>query len=925
MLKILFIFFCCTTITLSCLCQQKSYDKNYAQAEKLYNAEHPSRKSDSIATTLYLKAYEHALQSGDHSMVIECLNKAGTISQTYQHYDDALQNYRRAYDYNNGVLHDKPLLYYTCLYMGTVFYQKGITDSAKHYFESASALTETQKNYPFPEQERLFNSLGAIYYEIANYQQASNYFEKAKQFALHDNETKITLESNVANCLMQLNRATDAIDIFKELLPYRYIQRAILHNLGHAYFKLNKYDSAIAYFNKVKQENDWISVRAKNDEARIFIARKKYDDASRLLDTSLLIIDRLVKKAHNKDRALNFLSRSILYAEQNQLDIAVEWTDKALKELYVDYKDNQPLPDDETQCLSPVILLQVLKNKASLLERIYATEQKTDALLGCFNTCYKAVRVASYIRRWLDNDEAKMFFQQDQSDIYHDAIRIAYMLREKDNAAVSAEKIIGIMDEYKGNVLYENIRLAFAKRIANVPAESRTREKSLKESLSYYTVQLGNATSDIQIKKIRQKIIDAQVELSRLRKQLQDHHAYDFLKLDPETNSTYTKFFSVIDDQTAVISFLTTSDVIYVAVMGKNMFELKRINVTADFKSDYDRYIQEVYAHDEGERYEGFKSGKALYALLVKPFEQLIRQKRKWVIMPDGLLNYLPFDGLSVEGPKDFLVLNHVISYHYSMSLLMYHMQHEAQHQAEEKIMFFAPFAKSDQLLQTASLPLLPFSLNEAPAQDMHVFTGPQASKKRFLEEKDQANIIHLATHATAGGMAGAMISFYPSDALKENNNLYLDEIYSLDLNNTSLVILSACETGAGHNVTGEGLLSLSRGFMYAGSKGMLSTLWKTEDEVSARLMTNFYAEMKDGYAAEEALQRAKVKFLDDRSISEKYKTPNYWSNFIYVGRINETRHRRLSLYLLIPGALCFLTIAAIIISKKRKLLRHSE
>lgn len=924
MQKVLFIFFCCTAITTACLSQQKLYEKTFAKAEKLYDAEQPSKKSDSIAAALYLKAYADALSHNDHNIVIECLNKTGTINQTYLRYDDALQHYRRAYDYNKQVANDRPLLYYTCLYMGTVFYQQGITDSAKHYFESASALTEAQKDYPFPEQERLFNSLGAIYFEIANYQQAANYFEKAKQFAQHDNETRITLESNVANCLMQLNKVQDAIAVFKRLLSGRYIQRAILYNLGHAYFKLDQYDSAKAYFSKVKQENDWISVRAKNDEARMFIAGKKFEQASLLLDSSLVIIDRLVPNSHNKDRALNYLSRSEMLSERGQLQQAVAWTDSALKELYVDYRDNQSLPDDETRCVSPVILLQVLKTKASLLEKIYVSNDDESTLSDCFNTCYKSIRVASYIRRWLDNDEAKMFFQQDQSDIYHDAIRIAYMLREKERSLVSAEKVIAIMDEYKGNVLYENIRLALAKKQSNVSADTQSKEKSLKESLSYYTVQLGNASTNSQAKKIRQKIVDAQVELSRLRQQLQDHHAYDFLKHDPETNNTYAKFLSLIDNQTAVLSFLTAGDMVYVVVVSKDIFELKRISITNEFKANYHRFIEEVYAHDEGKRYEGFKAGKAIYGSLIKPLEELVRQKRKWVIMPDGFLNYLPFDGLSVDDPKDFLVSNHVISYHYSMSLLMYHMQHQSKMHSENRIMFFAPFAKPDHLLQTASLPLLPFSMSEAPAENMVMFTGSQASKKEFLEQKEGADIIHLATHATAGSASGAMISFYPSDRSLENNNLYLDEIYALDLNNTSLVILSACETGAGRNVTGEGLLSLSRGFMYAGSKGMLSTLWKTEDEVSANLMKSFYKEMQEGYPAEEALQRAKIKFLEDRSISEKYKTPNYWSNFIYVGRINEEKPRKLTMYLMIPAALCFFMMAVIVIVRKRQLISRT-
>ncbi len=110
---------------------------------------------------------------------------------------------------------------------------------------------------------------------------------------------------------------------------------------------------------------------------------------------------------------------------------------------------------------------------------------------------------------------------------------------------------------------------------------------------------------------------------------------------------------------------------------------------------------------------------------------------------------------------------------------------------------------------------------------------------------------------------------------------------------------------------------------MYAGSKGIISTLWKTEDHVSAKLMRYLYEEMDKGYPTEEALRRAKLRFLDDKTISEKYKTPNYWSNFIYVGQIGKKQiHLKASLiYALILGLAGVLTW---LVYKKRKLPRHS-
>src|SRR5205085_11679265 len=110
------------------------------------------------------------------------------------------------------------------------------------------------------EQERLYNSLGAIYYESANYNQAINYFEKALQYD-DDEETRVTLQSNIANCLVQLSRYDEGIKLLNTLLPSGFHKRIILHNIAHAYFKSGSYDSSLKYFNKIRQQNDQVSIR----------------------------------------------------------------------------------------------------------------------------------------------------------------------------------------------------------------------------------------------------------------------------------------------------------------------------------------------------------------------------------------------------------------------------------------------------------------------------------------------------------------------------------------------------------------------------------------------------------------------------------------------------------------------------------------
>ncbi len=657
------------------------------------------------------------------------------------------------------------------------------------------------------------------------------------------------------------------------------------------------------------------------DMGRIYTARNNYIEAVKALDSSLYINNILSGKIHSTDRALNYLVRSALADQQDESVTAMNWCDNAFSELLLSGKLR------EMNTISPLLMLYVLKQKARLLEKEYNKTQSTSYLEKCFRTWQDAIHVAAYIRRYLDNDEAKIYFQKNKGQLFLEATRVgfAWINKQKDRSAVN--DLIGVIEAYKGKILYENIQQASLKSGSKIPAAIRLKEKELKQSLSYYTVKLGTSTSSSQATALQQRVLAARIELSRLQKQYEQHPEYNFYRQDTAVTDYRARLAKVLGENAALISFMVTDENIYAFGITGDNFQTQIIQLTPQLTNDLKTFNTEVYQHTEGKRYEGNRAAMDLYKLLIDPFENLFADKEKLVILPDGMLNYVPFEALVTgDGNRDFLVLHKKISYHYSVSLLLLSRGNALGNRTRGNTsLFLAPFA-TEKNLPHADLASLPFSINEVPDMRVTKWIGEKATKKNLLQNLSSNRIIHLATHARSGnGNDGeALIYLYPSDSSSESNNLYLEEIYSLDLRNTDLVILSACETAGGYNAAGEGLLSLSRAFMYAGSKGMISTLWKTEDQVSARLMQYLYAEMKKGYPAEEALQRAKIRFLDDDGISEKYKTPNYWSNFIYVGQTG-TKVKRFNAYWLYVVPLAVVGIFIFSVYKKRKLPRHSR
>ena len=143
---------------------------------------------------------------------------------------------------------------------------------------------------------------------------------------------------------------------------------------------------------------------------------------------------------------------------------------------------------------------------------------------------------------------------------------------------------------------------------------------------------------------------------------------------------------------------------------------------------------------------------------------------------------------------------------------------------------------------------------------------------------------IHLATHGFVNSekpeLSGVQLSHLQGDS--QEGVLYSNDVYGLKLN-CDLLVLSACETGLGKIMKGEGIVGLSRAFIYAGSKNLLVSLWKVSDNSTSQMMTEFYQLLlkeKNELNYAEILQKAKLMLILDKN----YSRPYYWAPFILIG-----------------------------------------
>jgi len=155
-------------------------------------------------------------------------------------------------------------------------------------------------------------------------------------------------------------------------------------------------------------------------------------------------------------------------------------------------------------------------------------------------------------------------------------------------------------------------------------------------------------------------------------------------------------------------------------------------------------------------------------------------------------------------------------------------------------------------------------------------------AQRQYLSAAAHSGVLHLATHAVADtwNPSKSFILFAAPDANEKYDAMYFNELLSLPLAGVSLATLSACETGAGKQVNGEGVQSFSLAFLAAGARSVVASLWRVSDDATADLMLAFYLNLASGKGKAEALRQAKLEFLADARRAH----PAYWSAFILTG-----------------------------------------
>jgi len=823
-------------------------------------------------------------------------------------YNKSLNFYLKVLELRQNVLeqgHNLLLTSYTNI--ASVYYVKKDYVKAKEYYWYIIQNCG-QKN--IIRAAETYNTLGIIRYNTKNYIEAINLYNKALNIYKKEEYKDLNMVS------------------------------ALMNNIGEAYYNLDDFKNAITYLEKsidIRKtafgENHESVALSYINIGEYYYRVEKYEIAEIVLLKALEILNKN-NTLYNQyiNNIYNLLGKTNLKLNNNA--VGLNYVQKAICEIVNEFEYNEDLQDPEIflkgtallntkfEIISKPKLYDNLTTKAIANYQIYYSDKtQIDKLKQSFNTYKLALKLLDLIRLDISEDESKFILGEFEKEHYTRAIDICLKLDSIFPEKEYLNYAIEFIDKSKSSALRDKSVITNALKNTKIPNELIERERKLTKELSFYKTQIGKNESDNDMF-------------------TKDNYMYNKLALDFDTlctyfEKTYPRYYKLthanefdielikanLKQNEIIIEYLVTDKDILIATITNTDFEITKVAIDNSFKDDV---LEFHTAIRKVEPTNYFKNNSVLFEKLIAPIQDRINTKTSLLILPDDYLYYIPFEAIFNPISSDttlnfcnlsYLIKDYDIKYNFSINLWLFNKKLTSNVKIfKSDFIGFAPVFEDEKNLTCVELnkndtttrsvvmdgkrySTLLYSEKEIKEisnlfknnnQNATSFFYNKASEDNFKNNVANYKYIHISSHGFADknnpNLSGLV--FYHSenstisDSLnREDGILYSSELSSLDIN-ADLLVLSACETGIGKLVIGEGLIAITRGFVNAGIPNIVYSLWNVADKNTSDLMIGFYMEILTGKTYSEALRKVKLKMIKNTSTS----FPKTWSSFMLAG-----------------------------------------
>ena len=853
----------------------------YKRVDKLFNKPNTSSKDDSSCMVGFRRIITDLKRMQGEPMADSLLYqsnyKLGVLYEIYKDYGLATASYLQALQYSST-----PGQKFTnYILAGAGYYNLNNFDSATYFLLRAVQGPDSLGTRE--DRMRLFNTLGVLYYDNGNYLQSKNYFSQA--LLLIDSKAltdKYSLELNIAACYYKLGLYEETISIYKKILKYHILSTPLYMNMGRTYRGLGQYETALSFFKKVKISE---APNVLNEMARTALEEGNAKAASVWLD-----------QYRNEKKTLH---TNALDDGENEIylgDLAIfhDKPDSAIRHLQnalVIFLGNDSIREIHR---NPVTfmgsfayyrLFEVLNKKASAWEKVYRKTLKPEDLKAAYDTYQSTISLLAYIEKSYEMDDAKILLKKNSGSVYTHAMDVCLDLDKLYPHTGYLDAAFLVSEKNKASVMNSQIRERNFLTSVGSEGDYEKEERNIKFNIARLNLKADDHVDGNTLRKIKDEKSVYETRLVNLHRKMDANDRFYQLKYSDDFPSIPLIQQTMNKDQ-ALISFFNTTDKIEIFVLTKSALEHVRLDSGQMIRMNIQKWIQILQSAENGRHMNTSELRKVLYDELMKPVIGLAGEKGEWIIVPDGLFFQLPIESLPGDKDGKIIIEQHAIGYEFSARYMIRSEIPTMDNRQNREVISFAPFSQRDYQLTNAGwggLEKLPFSKEEINGLPGIHLIDQSATKDAFLKNIDRFPVIHLATHAMTDldNPSASFIAFYPAAGVRSKDFLFLDEIYSLNMDSCRMIVISACETGRGELVHNEGVMSFARAFLYAGCPSTINTLWKADDHSTAEIIKLFYKYLERGDNKSLALQRAKLEFIRNNPLS---RNPSYWSHIVLTG-----------------------------------------
>ena len=832
-------------------------------------------------------------KKGDYDRALEFLQKSLNIRLTTlgEHHPEV------AAGYNN---------------IGLLYEYKGDYETALEFYEKALKIELITLGEQHPDVARSYLNIGNIYDSIGDYSRALEFHQKSlniKLTTLGEQHPAVALSyyniGSVYNSKGDYVRALEfhqkSLNIRLNILGEKHTDvAASYNNIGGDYYQKGDYDRALVFYQKS-------------------------------LDIRLITLGE-----HHSAIADSYSDIGDVYLAKGNYEHALSNYQKALQTNVPGFMDSDSYRNPSLyNILSEEQLLKTLQSKTRALVQRHQDSGNLRDLQAAFSTLQLLTQLTDRMRSGYKAEGSKLFLAEKASAIYEQAIHTALDLSHVTGDQQYKTQAFLFAEKAKAAVLWEALLDSRAKQFAAIPDSLLEKERELRIDLAFYDTRIQEEKlkpekrDSLLISEFESRFFDLNRRYEKLIERFErDYPKYYALKYQTR-GITIPELQQQLDEQTSILEYFAGDSAIYIFTISKSQFDVTALPKDTLLESQVEQLRSGITQnHGEGDYQLYTRNAYQLYQKLFQPIEPQLRGQ-KILIIPDGVLNNIPFETLlsaDVAAAKtiDYLALpylmkKYLISYAYSTNLLAA-MTGQPHSSPPYDYLAFAPVFVEGLASESRGLDLL--ERNQAldstrstdkiylPASKQEVLGIQELFQKSYglvtklsdwlLEEKTRVYLekeaneenlkkerlknyryLHLATHGFANKNTPDLSGLLLAHKSPEDGVLHLPEIYNLDLN-ADLVVVSACESGTGKLAKGEGLIGLTRGFLYAGARNLLVSLWRVNDWSTADLMLACYTQMMRGKSKAEALRDAKQHLMQS---NPDYAKPYYWAPFILIGR----------------------------------------